>query len=232
MTVTQIFPGVHNLSLGAVNCLLIEDGEQLTVIDTGYAKSEAAILAAAQGLGRPPSAITQIVLTHCHPDHAGSAAALQRRTGAQLWAHHADAEVVRGHVPMVRSQPSPGLSYKILYWLFIKNVSPEIETTEIHNEISDAQVLPISGGLRAIHTPGHSAGHLAFVLERDGGLLIAGDACSNMASLDYSIVYDDFAAGQRSLAKLTAVPCQTICFGHGKPLSGPAVERFRRRWGA
>ena len=69
---------------------------------------------------------------------------------------------------------------------------------------------------------------MAFLLERDGGLLFAGDACSNMGMLGYSIIYENFAEGKRSLAKLAKVECHTICFGHGQPLVGKGVAKFQR----
>jgi hypothetical protein len=49
-----------------------------------------------------------------------------------------------------------------------------------------------------------------------------------MGFLNYSIVYDDLAEAKRSLAKLAKVPCHTICFGHGQPLTGKGVAKFGR----
>ncbi|MBV9789772.1 MAG: MBL fold metallo-hydrolase [Chloroflexi bacterium] len=232
MPLKPIFPHVHVLPLGAVNVFLIEDGDQITVIDTGYKDSEKPILTAVQSLGKQPTDITNIVLTHCHPDHAGSVAALKDATNARTWMHRIDAEVVRGNTPMVRSQPAPGLLNQILYRLVIKPVGPYVPAAVIDCEVNDGDVLPIAGGLKAIYTPGHSMGHLAFLLQRDGGLLFVGDACSNMLGLAYSIVYDDLAEGRRSLAKLAQVETSAICFGHGKALSGAGVGRFRQKWQA
>lgn len=232
MPLKPIFPHVHVLPLGAVNVFLIEDGDQITVIDTGYSNSDQPILEAVRSLGKQPADITNIVLTHCHPDHAGSVAALKAATNARTWMHRVDAEVVRGNTPMVRSTPAPGIHNQILYRLLIKNVPPYVPAAVIDCEVRDGDVLPIGGGLQAIHTPGHSMGHLAFLLQRDGGLLFAGDACSNLPLLGYSIVYDDLAAGRRSLAKLAQVETSAICFGHGKALTGAGIQRFRKKWQA
>lgn len=230
MPLTLIFPHVYVLPLGAVNVFLIEDGDQITVIDTGLKDSDQPILAAVQSLGKRPTDIANIVLTHCHPDHAGSLVALKEATNARTWMHRVDAEVVRGNTPMVRSTPAPGILNQILYRLLIKNIPPYVPAAVIDCEIRDGDVLPIAGGLKAIHTPGHSMGHLAFLLQRDGGLLFVGDACSNMVGLAYSIVYDDFAEGRRSLAKLAQVEASAICFGHGKVIAGSRVQRFRKKW--
>ncbi|HEY0738210.1 MAG TPA: MBL fold metallo-hydrolase [Herpetosiphonaceae bacterium] len=232
MPLKSIFPHVYVLPLRIVNVFLIEDGDQITVIDTGLKDSYQPILEAVRSLGKQPTDITNIVLTHCHPDHAGSVAALKEATNARTWMHRVDAEVVRGNTPMVRSTPAPGILNQILYRLLIKNVPGEVPAAVIDCEVSDGDVLPIGGGLKAIHTPGHSMGHLAFLLQRDGGLLFAGDACSNMLGLGYSIVYDDFAEGCRSLARLAQVEASAICFGHGKAITGAGVQRFRRKWQA
>lgn len=232
MATAQIFPHVHALALGPVNVFLIEDGPRLAVVDTGYAGSAPAILDAARALGRQPSDITNIVLTHCHPDHAGSLADLRAATGAAVWMHRADAEVVRGNAPMVRSTPAPGLLNQVLYRIFIKSVPASVPAAAVDHEVADGDVLPVGPGLRAVHAPGHSAGHTAFVLDAGGGLLFAGDACSNMAGLGLSIVYDDLAEGRRSLARLARLDFAAACFGHGRAISGAGAERFRRKWAA
>jgi glyoxylase-like metal-dependent hydrolase (beta-lactamase superfamily II) len=232
MPLRSIFPHVYALAIGPVNVFFIEDGPDLTLIDTGYERSEQPILDAVREMGRQPDDITNIVVTHCHPDHAGSLAALKQHTFAATWMHQIDAEVVRGHTPMVRSTPAPGILNQILYRIFIKSVPPYVPAAEIDHEIQDGEVLPIAGGLEAIHTPGHSAGHMAFVLQRDGGLLFAADACSNLPFLGYSIVYDDLEEGRRSLAKLAALDVAAVCFGHGRALTGTGVDTFRRKWHA
>lgn len=77
MSVKSIFPGVYMLTLGPVNLYFIEDDHRLALIDTGYENSEDKILAATKELGRQPEDIKHIIVTHCHPDHAGSLAALK-----------------------------------------------------------------------------------------------------------------------------------------------------------
>ncbi|MBC8162943.1 MAG: MBL fold metallo-hydrolase [Roseiflexaceae bacterium] len=230
MALKLVFPGVYALALGPVNVFLIEDGSYLTVIDAGYEHSEQAILDAARSLGKQPADITNIVVTHCHPDHAGGLAALQQATGAAVWMHRADAEVVRGHQPMVRSTPAPGLLNQVLFHVLIKNVPAQVPAAVVAHEIGDSDLLPVAGGLRAIHAPGHSAGHMAFMLQRDGGMLFAADACSNVVGLGYSIVYDDLTEARRSLAKLAQEQASAVCFGHGQALAGAAVRTFQRKW--
>lgn len=155
---------------------------------------------------------------------------MQQATGAAALAHPLDAEVTRGDVPIRDVHPSPGILNYLLYILFVKLGGSRFDKAPIHAELHDGQVLPISGGLRVIHTPGHSSGHCAFLLERDGGLLFVADACSNMGGLGLSVVYEDLEEGKRSLAHLAELEPQVICFGHGKPITGRKIRRFRRKW--
>ena len=66
------------------------------------------------------------------------------------------------------------------------------------HEVSDGEVLPFDG-LRALHTPGHSAGHLALLLPREGGVLFVGDAASNVLRTGLGPLNEDVAESRRSL---------------------------------
>jgi glyoxylase-like metal-dependent hydrolase (beta-lactamase superfamily II) len=64
-----ILPG----SLGprvASTCCLVRDGDALIVIDPGLAPSQGAILDPLRALGVEPAGVTDVVLSHHHPDHA------------------------------------------------------------------------------------------------------------------------------------------------------------------
>ena len=73
-------------ALDHINLWLLEDGEGWTIVDTGYgAEATWSLwerLLAAPMAGRP---VKRIVVTHYHPDHVGSAAWLESRTGAPVW---------------------------------------------------------------------------------------------------------------------------------------------------
>lgn len=94
MSVKKIVEGLWQMNLGAVNAYLLDEGE-LTVIDTGIPKSEDKIIAGIQALGKNPTDVRHILVTHCHPDHSGSLAALKRLTGATTYMHPIDAAMVR-----------------------------------------------------------------------------------------------------------------------------------------
>jgi glyoxylase-like metal-dependent hydrolase (beta-lactamase superfamily II) len=122
---------------------------------------------------------------------------------------------------------APGLMRKIFYQLFVAHNAGKIEAATVDREIGDGTELPVGGGLKAIHAPGHCAGQLAFLWPRRR-LLFAADACSNMMGLGYSLGYEDLALGQRALSKLMALDFDVAVFGHGNPITTGAALRFRQ----
>ncbi len=102
-----------------------------------------------------------------------------------------------------------------------------VEPTSVDREVSDGDELP--GGIRAVHTPGHTAGHLAFLVG-ERRVLIAGDAAANMRKLSTPFPYftEDMAEAKRSIAKLAELDFDVACFGHGTVLRGEANAAFRR----
>lgn len=183
-----------------------------------------------RSIGKEVSQITNILVTHCHPDHAGSLAELKRLSGAPAWTHPIEAEMIATGDIKLTMTPSPGLLAPILFRIFIKPASGVYEPATIEHEIEDGHELPIAGGIRAIHVPGHCAGQLAFLWPRHGGVLFAADTAANMGGLGLSIGYDDLAEGKRSLAKLAALDFEATCFGHGKSITKGASTRFRKKW--
>lgn len=231
MSIKQVVPGLYIIPLGAVNAFLI-DSEEPVLIDTGYHADHARqIVAAVETVGKEPADIKHILVTHCHPDHAGGLAELKRLTGAPATMHPIDAAIVKtGYVP-ANLKPAPGLINNLLFRLFIGFKSAEYEAVEVEHKVNDGDELPVAGGLCAIHVPGHCAGQLAFLWSHHDGVLFAADTAANVFGLGYSLGYENLEEGQRSLAKLAALDFQVACFGHGKPIIGQASAKFRDKWG-
>ena len=226
----QIAPGVHLISLGVVNAYLL-DGDELALIDTGTAASAQKIVTAIRDHGRDPSDLRHILVTHCHPDHSGSLAALKRLTGAAAYMHPLAAAVVRGDETGRPLRAAPGLLNGILFRAFIPRPPWSIPPAHVEHEILDGDIIPVGGGIRAIHVPGHCAGQLAFHIMRAGGVLLAADAATNMTKLDLMPGYEDVETGRRSLAKLARFHFEVAGFGHGAPILHGADARFREKWG-
>jgi glyoxylase-like metal-dependent hydrolase (beta-lactamase superfamily II) len=230
MPPTLIAPNLYAMDLGGVNAYLIT-ADGLTLIDTGSAESTERIARELASLGHVLADITRIVVTHAHADHAGSLAELQQRTGASVWMHQLDAALVRTGVAMrPNTRPTPGLINQIIYRLIIARTPRTITPAVVDYEVDDGAVLPFAGGLRVIHTPGHSAGQIALLLPAYGGALIAADAAINVAGLALFPAYEDLTQGHASVARLAAHEFDVACFGHGRPITHAAAQHFRARW--
>jgi glyoxylase-like metal-dependent hydrolase (beta-lactamase superfamily II) len=95
--------------------------------------------------------------------------------------------------------------------------------------VADGDTLPF--GAVALHTPGHTVGHLALLLPRDGGVLIVGDAATDVGGrLGVGPIYEDVDEGMRSLRRLAGLEFETALFSHGRPLTPGAAARFRERF--
>jgi glyoxylase-like metal-dependent hydrolase (beta-lactamase superfamily II) len=89
-------------------------------------------------------------------------------------------------------------------------------------------------GWIAVHTPGHTPGHLAF-WRQASRVLIAGDALGSVTRGEVRCAGDNYSVDReeivRSVRKLAALQPDTICFGHGPEIIGgaaPALDRLAR----
>lgn len=226
MKAREVAQGVHQVGLRGVNVFLVEAGDDLVLIDAGLRSSPPRITEAIYSLGRLPQEACAIVVTHAHRDHVGGLAEMQRRTGAEVWMHPADAALVREGFYGRPPQAGPGRVSRAVVRLLGSWPSQRGEPVVVAHELGDGEVLPFDG-LRAIHTPGHTAGHLALLLPREGGVLFVGDAANNWLRLSLGSLHDDAAESRCSLEKLAALEFEVACVAHGRPLRAGASAAFR-----
>jgi len=114
MATQRVIDGVHLVAMGKANAYLIEGQDGLTLIDAGFPNKEAAVFGALRELGRSPAQLKHLILTHGHPDHIGSAAAIVRKTGARTYLHPLDIPLAVTGGPFRPMTPAPGLLRQIL----------------------------------------------------------------------------------------------------------------------
>ena len=147
------------------NCYLLL-GERPVLVDTGAPGDLKRILAGLKANGVEPKELALILLTHGHSDHAGCAAELRRRTGAQIAIH-------TGDVPLVCSGRNGVIA--VQDWLgrvlrpFVDEEFEAFEPDLIFKEGIDLEAYGLRG--RVLPTPGHTAGSVSIVLANGEALI-------------------------------------------------------------
>jgi glyoxylase-like metal-dependent hydrolase (beta-lactamase superfamily II) len=230
MAVKRVIDGVHVVPMGLANAFLIEGDDGLTLIDAGYPGKEAAVFAAIRGLGRSPDQLKHLIFTHGHPDHIGSAAAIVRETGARTYMHSLDIPMAESGGPFRPMRGAPGLLGGMICKLFF-HPDERMEPIAIDRPLTDGEILPIAGGIKVIHVPGHCAGQVA-LLWHPGRMLFAGDVCTNVMGLGDPVGFENLNDGRASQRRLASLSFDAAGFGHGAPIARDASTRFRDKWGA
>jgi glyoxylase-like metal-dependent hydrolase (beta-lactamase superfamily II) len=205
---------------------LIEGHDGLALIDTSSKSASKGILAAIEAVGRRPEDLRTIVATHYHFDHTGNVETLIDRSGAELCVHADDAPYVDGRSPW---QPSKGVIGPLL-----EKFAPAQFTLKVDRELRDGDVLPFAGGLRVVHAPGHTPGHIA-LYAKEHRTLFTGDALMNIGGLrlPMSTSSHDMEQAKRSVRRLVELDFDIALPGHGAPILGRANEKiaeWARRW--
>lgn len=205
---TEVAPNVYAIPLiGATAFAILED--DVTLIDAGLPGSLPRLHAAIAALERSPREIRRFVVTHAHPDHVGGA------FGAEILMHPAD------RIRRVR--------------LNAGTLARRLGRLPTTTDLADGDVLPVLGGLRVIHTPGHTVGSVCLFAQRDG-LLLCGDALwrDDRGSLRPPNPYwsEDLRAARDSVARLEPLAVDTILFAHRPPLAraSRALRELREWW--
>lgn len=226
----EIFPFIYAIPLGYVNAFLMAKEDGLTLIDSGLPGQDRRIGKAIGEMGRKRSELRHILITHHHADHCGGAAPLQKASNATVYAHPIDAPIIAGETPRPGPNPSSvtGRLFGPLITRLPQNHPPTV-TPDQH--VNDGDILPIAGGVKVIHTPGHTLGSVAFLIEGHGGVLFAGDAAAHMfgrLGKPMLLFTEDMGQVRESMRKLAALEFETACFGHGSVVKGKANAKFRR----
>ncbi len=217
-----VVPGVHLIPFEIGQVYFWEWDDRLTVVDTGVAGSADAIIQAIQAIGRQPADVAEIVLTHFHPDHIGSAADLAERTGAPVFGHWADVPVMRGEQP---GQPPVLLDFERPIFDAVSPLVPPAPSVPQVHEVDDKQAT--AGGGIFVSVPGHTPGSLALHLPHLG-VLFTGDTSAHHGGSPILGVFNiDRDEAIRSLKKQAALEFETACFGHGPPIVGGASAQLR-----
>jgi len=160
----EVSKGVANLELDfngqIIYPTLIWDQEMAVLIDTGCPGQMKDLLVAMDKHGVSFDKLKVVILTHQDIDHIGSLPELLHHYGENIkvYAHELDKPYIEGELPLLKD-------------VHIAN-PPKGKVDEL---LIDNQELPYCGGIRVIHTPGHTPGHISLYLKQSK-ILVAGDS--------------------------------------------------------
>ncbi|WP_295047022.1 MBL fold metallo-hydrolase [uncultured Paracoccus sp.] len=189
-------PGTTTFLLGERNFAVIDPGPD----DPGH-------LAAILGAGR--GRISHIIVTHAHLDHSAGARSLSKMTGAPVMAF---GDALSGRSPMMRRLADAGVGGgEGLDLCFAPDIT-----------LRDGQVIQGEGWeLTALHTPGHSGGHLSLMW---GDLVFCGDLVMGWSSTIISPPDGDLSDYLRSLDRLAQLRPRRLLPAHGDSIADPQAR--------
>jgi hydroxyacylglutathione hydrolase len=218
----EIIEGVHRVdaassNMAHSNVYLIINGRNLLVIDTGTPGNAKKIVAYIENLGRQPSEVSTILLTHYHMDHAGSVKDLKELTGAKVAASPEDAQYITGKQPY----PKPKSILMRATSSFVKAPPVPVEIL-----LRDGEIL---GNLTVISTPGHTPGSI-MLLDKQRKVLFSGDTLraegGKVTGAPRHFTWDE-AKEKDSIQKVAKIDFDTMLPGHAEPLVSRASDAVR-----
>lgn len=222
----EIADGVYSLGHGKgghVHAFLVDAGGELSLVDTLYEDDARLVLAAVAALGRKPTDVKRIAITHGHRSHLGGLATLKRETGAPVYAHVWEADIVAGDR---RAQPVsilPRQSLKLLpFQLGLWLGRPKHVPCPVDEALADGDAF---GPLQVLHAPGHSPGHVAFWWP-ERRFLVAGDGIATWPNLcaGWSAFNLNRAQHRATLRRLASLDAAVVGVGHGEPITDGAAD--------
>ncbi|MFZ0341062.1 MAG: MBL fold metallo-hydrolase [Gaiellaceae bacterium] len=226
----ELAPGVYSLGHGKgghVHAFLLDAGGELLLVDTLFEGDARLVFEALQTLGRSPGDLTRIAITHAHRSHLGGLAALKRASGATVYAHRWEADIVGGDrraqaVSIVPHQSLRLIPFQLGLWLD----RPRHEPCPVDELLDEGDAL---GPLQVMHSPGHSPGHLTFWWP-ERGFLIAGDGVATWPNLcaGWKVFNLNHLQHKASLGRLATFEPQIVGVGHGDPITANAAEQVQR----
>ena len=180
----EIAPGVYSLGVDkgfATHAFLIAEDDGFTLIDTLFDADGSVIVNQIHQLGGAVADLKRIVLTHAHRSHLGGLAALKRLSGATVYSHAWEADIIAGERPAQQVSWRPQDPLVTYHFQVANNLNLS------HHRPCRVDVF-VAGGerlgrrLEVIHTPGHTPGHLAFWLA-DQRVLFVGRRGGHLAQV-------------------------------------------------
>jgi len=196
------------------SCVII--GDTITLVDVGTSDSpETAIYPYLRSIGRKPSEISQIILTHAHFDHCGGVASIKREVNCKVYVHKFGKPYLE----------DAGLIKRELYERFPSLYSlgkPDFDSVKADGTFEDGDLLDLGGRqIRILHTPGHSLCS-SCIIDEEQGVYISGDSIQGRGERR-PLLFCSSEGYIESMRRLLKEPIKILITGHPFPPFNTAV---------
>lgn len=194
---------------------LVEGSAGAVLIDAGTGRDSLAVRRNILAAGVPLDTVSQLVLTHCHVDHAAGVPALRAFLDLEVVAHAACTEILApGEDPRTAAD-----------WYGMSMPAVRV------NRSFEGEPLTLSLGDRSLvlHPwPGHSPGSIVATLDLPGQRVLFGQ---DVHGPIHRQLQSDWSAWQTSLRALLELEADVLCEGHygvirGRDAVAGFIERF------
>ncbi|MFN8517927.1 MAG: MBL fold metallo-hydrolase [Chloroflexota bacterium] len=230
----RVADGLHRLGNGTVNCYLVADGSEVSIIDAGVPGYWGDLPRDLAAMGRTLDDVRAVVLTHGHTDHIGFAERLRRERHIPVRVHEFDAALARGEVPNPAKGLGPTRIRPLLEFLAYTARRGGLRITYLTEvaTFGDGATLDVPGAPRVVLVPGHTPGSVALHMPSHDALFV-GDALATRAVTTgetgprLAPFTADADQALASLARLETLDAGLVLPGHGEAWAGGVAEAVR-----
>ncbi len=205
---------------------LMWDDDNVILVDAGLPGGLPAIKEEMSKAGVSLDKINKIIITHQDMDHIGGLSDIVKESDnkIQVLAHEDDTPYIQGEKKLNKMSAERMAEFQERLKAMpeeqrnaLLEVFQNPPTAKVDETVKDDAQLPYCGGIRIIHTPGHTPGHIVLYLEQSK-ILIAGD---QLGIVDGELVGPipehtfDMDAAVKSLKKLTQYDIEKVISYHG-----------------
>lgn len=229
-------PGVYFVEGPASNWIVVRDGPDFILVDSGYPGDRSHVLASLRHLGLEPADAAALLVTHGHVDHTGSAAFFSESFGTPVLCAPEELAHVRGQEKhqvtlgqVLRRAWQPRVFRWMVHAIQAGALSAKPATRAEAWDAAALRALP--GQPVAITLPGHTPGNAALLFPAAGAVAV-GDSFvtghpispASGPQMLHAMYHTDPAGAFAALQNLAGVDVSLILPGHGPALHMPMAE--------
>jgi len=235
--VREVADGVFHVRGTEVNWYLIREGDELTLVDSGYPGDLERVEESVRVLGLQPADVRAVLLTHAHVDHMGAAQHFADQYGTvvltdEVEARHAHREFLEQASPMdvTKNLWRP----LVLPWLtkVMRVGAAKDVKIPAASAFSADGALDVPGRPVPVPTRGHTSGHTCYFFPAVGAVctgdeLLTGHSVVRRVGPQLPPAFFQERDTRDAILPLAELDADLILPGHGDPLRMPLADAVR-----